>query len=120
MVLAMEVWSLNDWTASEGPQLMVFKSYFNPLIEVTLDDSIAGGHSETCVFQWPWCATREPSLQWYSFHSQTRLHTTGIGVLLCKPGFHPECMERVGCQAILSVIQVLRFGGGRGRAITPI
>lgn len=59
---------------------MIFKSYFNPLIEVTLDDSIC---LEATVR--PVCSSglgvppREPSLQWCSLYSQTHLHTTGIG-----------------------------------------
>lgn len=103
---------------------MIFKkSYFNPPLEVTLDDSIC---LEATVR--PVCSSglgvppRGPPLKSCSLYSQTRLHTTGAWVLLCKPSFHPEWRERdLGCPGHpVSDSEALRFGGGGGIAITSI
>lgn len=100
---------------------MIFKkSYFNPLIEVTLDDSIC---LEASVR--PVCSRglgvppREPSLQWCSLYSQT--HRSNSGCYCVSPASTLSARWDLGCPGHpVSDSEVLGFGGGGGIAITAI
>ena len=97
---------------------MIFKkSYFNPLIEVTLDDSIC---LEASVR--PVCSRglgvppREPSLQWCSLYSQT--HRSNSGCYCVSPASTLSARWDLGCPGHpVSDSEVLRFGGGGGKGM---
>lgn len=85
---------------------MIFKSYFNPLIEVTLDDYLPGGHSETCVFQWPWCATKGTiSSVVFPLQPDAPTHHRNRGCCCVSPASTLSAWKGLAAQAILSVIQ---------------